>query len=217
MRYAQLIDRVVALAGLQQASEAERAVEATLPSLAELLAADDTEALRRGLPPQASRWLHLDTPPRPRAARGGEEVEAFYARVAERSGLEPGFAREQAQAVLAAVGEIGDAAAVSRVVRHLPRAFGALFTAPHEGLAASPGSSRTPGATSTLSSGRPGSQQPVSEARADTAHAHSVARSDDPHAETRLSSAHGLRQERLGDSLATGAPGSSRPIAGARR
>ena len=116
MRYAQLIERVVALAGLQQASEAERAVEATLPSLAEVLAADDADALRRGLPAQASRWLQIDTHA---AGRPSDDVEAFYGRVADRSGLDLGYAREQAQAVLAAVGEIADQDAVHRVTRHL--------------------------------------------------------------------------------------------------
>lgn len=158
MRYAQLIERVVALAGLQQASEAERAVEATLPSLAEVLAADDAEALRRGLPAQASRWLQFDTPA---AGRLSDDVEAFYARVAERSGLDLGYAREQAQAVLVAVGEIADQDVVHRVTRHLGPGLAALFTAPHEGLGAPPRSARTPGATSTLAEGRPGSQHPV--------------------------------------------------------
>jgi uncharacterized protein (DUF2267 family) len=39
-----------------------------------------------------------------------------------------------------------------------------------------------------------------------------VARSDDPHAETKLSSARGLRQEQHEHTLATGRPGSNRPL-----
>lgn len=125
MSYAQLIERVVALGGLQQASEAERAVEATLPSLAEILASDDVEALRHGLPPPAARWLQFDTP------RFSADADAFYARVASRSGLHVGFAREQAQAVLGALGEIADPDVVRRVARHLPAELGDLFEDPH--------------------------------------------------------------------------------------
>lgn len=217
MRYAQLIERVVALAGLQQASEAERAVEATLPSLAEVLAADDADALRRGLPAQASRWLQVDTPA---AERPSDDVDAFYARVADRSGLELGFAREQAQAVLAAVAEIADQDAVHRVTRHLRPELAALFSLPHEGLGPrshSPRSAPTPGATSTLAAGRPGSRHPIAEARPDAAHAHSVARSSDPHGDSKLSSARGLTQERLDESLATGRSGPRSTVAESRR
>jgi len=60
---------------------------------------------------------------------------------------------------------------------------------------------------------RPGSAMPL--ASADPrylAHRHSVARSVDPHAETKLSSAHGLRQEQDEHTLALGRPGSERPI-----
>jgi len=48
------------------------------------------------------------------------------------------------------------------------------------------------------------------------AHRHSVARSDDPHADSKLSSARGLRQEREQRTLASGRPGSRRPLSGGR-
>jgi hypothetical protein len=66
----------------------------------------------------------------------------------------------------------------------------------------------------TLATGRPGSLHPLSEARPDTAHAESVARSANPHGDTKLSSTHGLTQERLQETLAEGRPGPSRRISG---
>ena len=57
----------------------------------------------------------------------------------------------------------------------------------------------------------------MSEARPETAHAESVARSDDPHADTRLSSSQGMTQERRGETLAEGRPGSDRPVSETHR
>jgi len=45
---------------------------------------------------------------------------------------------------------------------------------------------------------------------------HSVVRASNPHGDTKVSSAHGLTQEQLGETLAEGHPGSSRPIAKTR-
>jgi hypothetical protein len=62
----------------------------------------------------------------------------------------------------------------------------------------------------TLSEGKPGSRHPLSEARLDRAQSNSVARADEPHADTKLSSARGLTQERLHETLAVGRPGPKR-------
>ncbi len=148
MRYARLIGRIVELAGLQQASEAERAIEATLPTLAEVLSQEDSEALRLALPPAAGRWLRAE------GNHPVSGVEAFYRAIAVRSGLALGVAREQAQAVLAAIGELADdASAVGRIAKHLPTALARLLMEPGE-VHAAPRSSRTPGALSTVTSNR---------------------------------------------------------------
>jgi uncharacterized protein (DUF2267 family) len=147
MRYARLIERIVELAGLQQASEAERAVEATLPTLAEVLSEDDAEALRHALPAAAGRWLRVE------ATHPVAGVEAFYRTIAERSGLAVSAARVQAQAVLAAVGEIADASAVDRVAKHLPAALARLLEEPAEPLVG-PSSDPTPGVLTTVAASR---------------------------------------------------------------
>lgn len=44
----------------------------------------------------------------------------------------------------------------------------------------------------------------------------SVAKSENPHADTKLSSSHGLTQEREHDTLAEGRPGSKHPLSEAK-
>jgi hypothetical protein len=73
-----------------------------------------------------------------------------------------------------------------------------------------------PGAGMTLATGRPGSQHPVSEAHPETAQERSVVNAENPHAETKLSSSRGTTQERRAETLATGAPGSHRPLHSAK-
>jgi hypothetical protein len=74
------------------------------------------------------------------------------------------------------------------------------------------GRGHTAGHGDTLAEGRPGSRHPLSEARSDRSQSESVVATENPHADTKLSSAHGLTQEREGESLATGHSGSDRPL-----
>jgi hypothetical protein len=55
----------------------------------------------------------------------------------------------------------------------------------------------------TLAEGRAGHSRPLYAARPDNAQTESVASSANPHGDTKLSSAHGLTQEREAESLAT--------------
>jgi hypothetical protein len=69
------------------------------------------------------------------------------------------------------------------------------------------------GAPGDLAEGRPGARNSLASGDpALLAHRHSVARSDDPHGDSKLSSARGLTQERDEDTLASGRPGSRRPL-----
>lgn len=69
----------------------------------------------------------------------------------------------------------------------------------------------------TLAEGRSGGGRPLYAASMDRAQEHSVASNANPHADTKLSSARGLTQEREEESLATGRPGSTRPLNEAKR
>jgi hypothetical protein len=63
----------------------------------------------------------------------------------------------------------------------------------------------------TVALGHAGSQHPVSTSSADRTQSNSVAAAD-PHGDVKLSSSSGLTQEQVDESLATGHPGSDRPI-----
>ena len=64
----------------------------------------------------------------------------------------------------------------------------------------------------TLATGKPGAEHPLNESRPHAAQAHSVVREKNPHADTELSSASGMTQERLDESLATVQPDDTRTI-----
>ncbi len=186
--------------------EAARVIHATLESLGERLTEDEARALALALPPMHARsLLELDYD-------GDFDAAELFERVRRRTHREPGPNREQAQMVLRAVGERLDASLRRRLARALPSEIMDLFEErndaeppPHATHARLP---RRP----TLASGRPGSAHPLSEARVERAHSHSVVREENPHGETKLSSASGTTQERLGDSLAVGRPASAKPL-----
>jgi hypothetical protein len=66
----------------------------------------------------------------------------------------------------------------------------------------------------TLAAGAPGAQHPIATAHHPVAQPASV--DDDAQHEERLSTAHGTRQEERGETLATGRPGSTRPLSTGR-
>jgi uncharacterized protein (DUF2267 family) len=204
MTHDELLSHVAERAGLPDSQTAERTVLAVLEPLCERLRWPDLQALAEELPaPLAERLLKVSP---------GQELslDALYTRVAQRESIRLGFAVERTGAVCQVVAESLSPAALHRLREALPEPMAALFTPrepspPFEHVHLDP-------SRRTLAEGRPGSQHPVSEARPAGGHTHSVARSDNPHGDTKLSSATGLTQEREGETLATGHPGSNRPL-----
>lgn len=191
-------------------SEAPSAVRAVFSALGELLTADETAALAAQIPTDLAQWLRAA--PRARAM----SLDDLYARVAEQTGLPVPRALEVTQAVCRALAVQLRPDVRDRLSAHLGPVTGRLFEVPHEGtpsqrpihLSSPPAS----GEGRTLATGRPGSRHPLSEAHPESAQAHSVARSDNPHSDRKLSSASGLTQEILHETLAEGKPGPSRKI-----
>jgi uncharacterized protein (DUF2267 family) len=134
----------------------------------------------------------------------------LHARIARRENVRLGFAVEHAGVVCQAVAEALSPGALYRLRTALPEPIGALFS-PHEPVERFEHVHLDP-SHHTLAEGQPGSRHPLSQSRPERAHAHSVARADNPHGDTKLSSAAGLTQEREQETLATGHPGSSRPL-----
>lgn len=191
--------------------EAEKAVIAVFSALGELLTADETAALAAQIPTSMTQWL--------RAQRRAKSMtlDELYARVAAETRLPLPRALEVTQAVCRALATQLRPDVRERLVAHLGPSTGRLFDLPIEGMPSQrPLHMSGPppsGQGHTLATGRPGPRHPLSEAHPETAHTHSVARSEDPHSDSKLSSARGLTQEILHETLADGKPGPARKVA----
>ncbi len=204
-----LVDRALR-DGMRDHAAAARAVDATLGAFAGCLSRDEALALASALSRRLAEVVERSE------ARADGDAGAFFARVRDREGVPLGLAREHAAIVLRALAEGIDPALHARLSRSLPADLAALLSPrasvePPERSRPSPAPPLT-----TLASGRPGYRHPIDEARPSTAQAHSVADEANPHADTKLSSARGLTQDQLRESLATGAGTRGRPISEAR-
>lgn len=203
----ELIQRLLD-AGFHDRASAAAAVRATISAFVRCLTPEEAGAFARSVDGL------LDAG----ASRGGSAgadrpgAEDMYELVRRSENVAAGAAREHAQIVLGAIGERLDPALRLRLVGRLPADLARLLEARDIGAPPDhvPPSFLPP--LHTLASGRPGSRHPISEARPERAQSHSVVKEDNPHGETKLSSSRGTTQERLGDSLATGHPGPTRPI-----
>jgi uncharacterized protein (DUF2267 family) len=204
------VEEASARAALSGPEQAERVLVATLGALGQRLVAEEADALANELPAELAEPLR-------RASYVHDfEPDELYERVARREGTSIGFAREHAEVVCQLLAEAVSPDVLLRLRKHLGAPWAELFvrrppsTPPAHVVHREP--SAPPRPRTTLSEGHPGSRHPVSVSRLDRAQTHSVARSDDPHGDTKLSSSHGLTQERQHDTLAEGQPGRKRPI-----
>ncbi len=199
----ELYEQVALCGGLTSEIETARVTRAVLASLAETLSWSEAEAIADELPPTVAPALHV--------AKHGQRLDCreLAERVAEREGVDWGFAVEHLQSVCRVLGEILSPTVRERLERTLPPTIASLFD---------PRQKSEPPTLSgrrgrDLATGRPGSSHPLSEARVDSAQSDSVARDDNPHADTKISSSQGMTQEREHEDLAEGKPGSERPLA----
>jgi uncharacterized protein (DUF2267 family) len=208
MTWDELAERVALHAGLDR-DGAERALTAVASVLGQRLGRPEAEALAGELPAACGAAL-LGA-----AFDGAFDRDDFVARVAAREGVAAGFAIEHVVAVLGAIGE----AASQPTLARLEHALGAELFAPFttHSAAAAPAAAPHVGGGHTLADGRPGSRHPLSEAAPPAGQSESVARSAAPHAATKLSTAHGLTQEREHEDLKSGRPGASRPLSEKQR
>ncbi len=208
-----LIIRLRELGPFADDHAAMRALEATVAALWVRLYPEERAKLAASLPSPVAERLQAPGPSR-RAKRNHRS--RFAADVARKEDVPLSLATEHAEVVCRALAELLPNEARAFLAQRLPE-IAELFElqAPVEAPAHDwqTGSD----APRDLAGGRPGSSRPLSSASPDIlAHRHSIARSDDPHAESKLSSARGLRQEREQRTLASGRPGSRRPISGGR-
>lgn len=202
--YQDIITRCRELAPFADDDATSRACAATVRALGEVLTLDEREQLARSFPADVRRALPPGHPTAP------FDENHFYWRVAIAEGVPLPIATEHAQVVCRVLGELMPNEERARLVRHLPE-IGRLFEPPLPSPVPVHAAPRS--AQNDLAEGRPGGSHPLADADpAGLAHRHSVARSSDPHAESRLSTARGLTQEREDHTLATGTPGSHRPL-----
>jgi uncharacterized protein (DUF2267 family) len=114
------VDTVMQAAGIDH-EEAERAVRATLTTLAERISAGEASHLAAQLPPELAPWLNADK----RSERF--DVDEFLRRVAERSGADEDAALRRARSVFAVLGQAIAPSELDDVVSELPQDYGLLL------------------------------------------------------------------------------------------
>lgn len=196
MSYERFIEQVCSHGGLSSREDAERASEATLVVIGRAIPDRDAREIADHLPRPLARILD--------ALEYREDLspEAVFEEVAERQGIELGFAKEEVEVVCHALAGLLPPSTRLRFPPHLASLFTPFASEPalprdveaHHG-------SEGQSTQTTLAEGKPGSSHPLSDARPSHAQLDSVAREADPHAGRKLSS---------------GRPGSRRPLSEAR-
>jgi len=193
-----LVDHVRA-GGIADRALARKALGATLAVLGSRLPDHEATALARRLSPELARIVEEET------YDGDFDAAELYERVRQRTGSPPGISREQTDVVLRALGEMLDPAELTRLARALPEPIVRGLVGREE-VEVPPYAAGAKPRRRTLAEGKPGSTHPIAESAPPSGHTHSVAVNEDPHAETKLSSSHGLTQERFDETLASGRP-----------
>lgn len=204
--------RVLELGPFGTDSEVEAASIATVRALGEELLDDERSWLVAELPQELAQALTQGHGEPAAAHARTPDKRDFFKRVAHHERVTLSRAVEHAEVVCQTLAEVASPETVEHLKKHLPT-LADLFEprpTPEPPVHAPHPNSRAP---TDLAEGRPGGTHPVSTSDLSSlAHRHSVARSQEPHADTKLSSAHGLRQEREGRTLATGKPGARRKL-----
>ncbi len=210
MEYEHLLARVREHTGLTEPSVVDTAVRAVTEALGAVIDHAHREDFAAHLPSELAPML------RRREPDGDASGATFLRLVSGIEGLPPRFAVEHATAVLEAIGGELHPNVRRRIAACLPTEMRdwmeprVLRMPRAEPMIAASGEGRH------VSEARPGSEHPISEAAPRPEHAHSVAASSDPHADTRLSSAHGMTQEREHEDLAEGHPEQKHAVGGSR-
>jgi uncharacterized protein (DUF2267 family) len=123
MQHDQFIGQIQHRAQLSSRGDAERAVRATLETLAERLAGGEAKDLAAQLPRELGEHL------RRAGSSGGERfsLDEFYRRVAEREGIDVGKAAYHARVVIEVLGEAVSLGEMRDVHAQLPDEFDPLF------------------------------------------------------------------------------------------
>lgn len=194
LKYEEFIERIERLAALESRDAAERALRATLKTLAERLLADERRLVAEQLPRGLAE--EVLSPQKP----GVFDSKEFFERVAAREGVGPGYALEHVQSVCEVLGTVLDSTTLRRLRGELGDDFADLFPRwdaqtlvhrePHSlGYPERQERSSRTGQKvhgRTLATGRPGSSRPLSVAR--PMQWDSILETDNPHEGGKISS-----------------------------
>ncbi len=207
MRYQDVVHRVGEGLPRELADRAATMLEQTLAELLPLLPRHARSSLLAALPGAPAGLAGPPEGPERSADRCRERLED---RVANTASVRRGEAVEAVQLVCASLRGALEPDVCAELVRGLPSELAALFAprpthraperVPTHGRHLSDGK---PGGTHPLSESAPGSAHPLSAAHPLASQRESVA-SENPHADSKVSSSHGLTQEREHESLAEG-------------
>src|SRR3954447_6676799 len=123
MRYATFLSTVEQVGGMTR-EQAERAIEATLRTLAERITGGEAEDIARFLPEELRSFIF---PTREEAERFG--LDEFYRRVADRAGVDRRTAAGHARAVIVALARTGAPGGLRDMVAQLPKEYEPLLQA----------------------------------------------------------------------------------------
>lgn len=124
MKYDEFIKQVQTTAKLNSREEAERAISATLQTLAERIVGDEASNLAAQLPEQIAQYLH---------GREGEigegfSVKEFYTRVSQRQGVEPTAVPNHVRAVFSVLNTAVSSGEFAQVRHNLSKDYDELFS-----------------------------------------------------------------------------------------
>lgn len=128
MKRDQFLKQVQSAAQLSSREEAERAISATLETLAERIVGDEAKDLASQLPQEIGQYL------RGREGQNGDHfsVKEFYQRVSEKEGVEPTVAAMHARAVFTVLNAAVSPGEFADVRVNLSEDYADLFAASSE-------------------------------------------------------------------------------------
>jgi uncharacterized protein (DUF2267 family) len=208
MTWNAFIDAIVQRTGLDDRHLAEKAAIATVTVLGERLPRIDVDPVAEHLPARLAAALRAGD------HQGEFDRDVLFERVARLENVPIGRAIEHATVVCQVIADSVDAEGHRHLIQHLPADLASLFDYDQARPYHPPAAGHTPHRVRDLAHAEGGSRNPIATGRP-PAHEHSVAREDNPHGDSKLSSG-ATGQQRHGETLARGEPGSGKPISDSR-
>jgi uncharacterized protein (DUF2267 family) len=200
MTYEIFLMRVMHRTGIDEPVVAQKMIQYALEGLAHCLPREMADQLD-GLPEPLATELRENIGAQPC------NVERIYAQVADELSVDLSFGLEFSQVVFQVIGESVGPTGRRLLREHLDSSWHQLFE-PRRTIMTPRGRQLRPGRT--LAGAQAGSRRPLSEAQ--PGHRNSIAHTEHPRSGTDLATSHGKPERRT---LASGKPGSSRPISDA--